>query len=966
MPEPWRRPGFPYFTAVAATAAVFLLRRFVLGDILGPDAPLYLFLFAVMAAAWNGGLKPGLLATALGALAGTYFFVERDGWHITHASDQVRVGMFLVAGMVVSWFTEVMHRSRVRADQRRESLRVTLASIGDAVATTDAEGRVTSLNPVAVALTGWRPDQAAGRLLEEVVRIVNERTRQPVENPARKVLAEGRIVKLANHTVLIAKDGTECPIDDSAAPIRDAQGHIRGVVLIFRDVTERRRAEEALRESEARLAADLEAMTRLYDLGTRLLACDDLRTALDDVLEGAIQTSRADFGNVQLYNPQSAALEIVAQRGFRQGFLDYFRFVRVDEGSCCAQAMGSGERIILEDVELDPTYEPHRQVAAAAGYRGVQSTPLKSRSGSVLGMLSTHYRQPTHPSVRDLRLLDLYARLAAEFIERVRTDEALREQAGRLRLLWEAAAILLTTDDPDAMLRGLFEKVKDRLGVDTYFNFMVNETGDALRLVSCAGIPEETARKINRLEFGQAVCGTVALERRPLVATCIQQSQDEKVQLVKGFGVRAYACNPLLAGERLLGTLSFASRTRDQFDADEVEFLETICRYVAVAYERLRLIEQLRQADRKKDEFLATLAHELRNPLAPIRNGLQILRMAGDDRAAVAQARTVMERQLGQLVRLIDDLLDVSRIARGKVKLRRERVELAAVVRSALEMSRALIEAAGHELAVTLPTEPVCVDGDPNRLAQVFSNLLNNAAKYTERGGRVWLTCERQGSDAVVTVKDAGVGIPAEHLPHIFEMFSQVDRSLERSQGGLGIGLSLVRGLVEMHGGSVECHSDGHDQGSEFVVRLPVASVPPAERQPSDDDCKGGAAGRCNALVVDDNEDTAASLGTMLRMMGHDVCTARDGLQALEIAGACRPDVVLLDIGLPRLSGYEVARRIRGQPWGQEIRLIAVTGWGQEEDKRRASDAGFDYHLVKPVEPAALEKLLARLCPTPA
>jgi PAS domain S-box-containing protein len=962
MREPWRRPGFPYLTAVAATAAVFVLRRVVLGDVLGPDAPLYLFLFAVMAAAWNGGLKPGLLATALGVVAGTYFFIERDGWSVPYAADQVRIGMFLAAGVAVSWFTEAMHRSRGRADQRRESLRVTLASIGDAVLTTDAAGRVTSLNAVAVALTGWTPDEAAGRPLEEVVCLVNERTRQTVENPVQKVLAEGKIVGLANHTLLIAKDGTERPIDDSAAPIRDAQGHIRGVVLTFRDVTERRRAENALRESEERLAADLEAMTCLYDLGTRLLTCENLQAALEDVLDGAIRASRADFGNVQLYKPESAALEIVAQRGFRQDFLDYFRFVRVDEGSCCAQAMESGERIIIEDVELDPTYEPHRRVAADAGYRGVQSTPLKSRSGKVLGMLSTHFRHPHRPSPRDQRFLDLYARLAAEFIERVHTDEALREQGGRLRLLWEAAAVLLTTDDPDAMLRGLFAKIAPHFGLDALFNFMVNEAGDALRLESCLGIPEGEARKITRLEFGQAVCGTVALHRQPLVATHIQQSDDPKVQLVKGYGIRAYACNPLLAGDRLLGTLSFASRTRDQFDPGEVEFLETISHYVTVAYERLRLIGQLRDADRKKDEFLATLAHELRNPLAPIRNALQILRLADGNKEAVEKVRSIMERQLQQMVRLIDDLLDASRISRNKLILRKERVALETVVQNAVEACRPLIEASGHELTVSVPQEPLYLDADLTRLAQVFVNLLNNAAKYTNRGGHIRLTVEREGGEVAVAVEDTGIGIPADMLPRVFEMFTQVDRSLERSQGGLGIGLSLVKRLVEMHGGTVEAHSDGPGKGCKFVVRLPVvlSLVQESQRVTGDGDQAGRLGGR-RILVVDDNRDAAESLAMMLHMMGNEVRTAHDGLEAVAAAEAFRPDVVLLDLGMPKLNGYAAARRIRQQPWGRDMALVALTGWGQDDDRRKSKEAGFDHHLVKPVEASALERLLAEL-----
>jgi signal transduction histidine kinase len=743
-------------------------------------------------------------------------------------------------------------------------------------------------------------------------------------------------------------------------------------------VTEQRRAEEALRESEAKIAADLEAMTRLYDLGTRLRGCDNLQAALDDLLEGAILASQADFGNVQLYNPQIGALKIVAQRGFRQDFLDYFRTVRVDEGSACAQAMQSGERIIIEDVDLDTSYEPHRRIAAAAGYRGVQSTPLKSRTGNVVGMLSTHFRQPHCLSIRDQRFLDLYARLAADLIERVRSDEALREQTERLRkknerlhLLAEAAQVLLQADDPNAMLRNLFAKIGPHLGLDTYFNFMVNEAGDALRLASCTGIPEATARSITRLEFGQAICGTVAEQHQPLVATFIQQSDDPKAQLVKSFGIRAYVCNPLLAGDHLLGTLSFASRSRDQFGATELQFLQTICRYVTVAYERIRLIQQLREAHRRKDEFLATLAHELRNPLAPIRNALELLRRAdGNDNGHETgqQARSMMERQVQRMVRLIDDLLEISRISRGKVQLRKERVELAAVVQSAAEAARPCIEAQGHELTVTLPPEPVYLDADPTRLEQVFANLLDNAAKYTEKGGHVWLTAERQGDEVVVSVRDTGIGIPAEHLPRIFEMFSQVASALERSHGGLGIGLALVKGLVEMHGGFVEARSGGVGKGSEFTVTLPVVEAPVwSAPEPSGNGHPARFRSKYRILVVDDNRDAADSLAMMLTMMGHEIQKAYDGLAAVQAAAASRPDVVLLDIGLPKMNGYEAARYIREQPWGGHMIVIAVTGWGQEEDRRRALEAGCDHHLTKPVDPAALEKLLAVLAvPVPA
>ena len=376
--------------------------------------------------------------------------------------------------------------------------------------------------------------------------------------------------------------------------------------------------------------------------------------------------------------------------------------------------------------------------------------------------------------------------------------------------------------------------------------------------------------------------------------------------------------------------------------------------------ERDRLRQELRDTNRHKDEFLATLAHELRNPLAPIRNGLQLMKLAGEQVAIIEQARSMMERQLTQMVRLVDDLMDVSRISRGKLELRKERVPLAAVLNSAVETSRPLIEQMGHELSITLPKQPLMVDADMNRLAQVFLNLLNNAVKYGDRGGHIQLNVERQGSDVVVTVKDTGIGIAADQLPHIFEMFTQVDQSLERSQGGLGIGLTLVKRLVEMHGGSIEARSEGAGKGSEFVVRLPVV-IEASKPQES-----GGVDGQPvksshHILVVDDNRDGADSLAMMLRIMGNDTRTAYDGQEGVDVAGEFRPDVVLLDIGLPKLNGYDVARRIRKQPWGKGVVLIALTGWGQDDDRRRSHEAGFDHHMVKPLDPEALMKMIAGL-----
>ncbi|HEY0554011.1 MAG TPA: response regulator, partial [Thermoanaerobaculia bacterium] len=380
----------------------------------------------------------------------------------------------------------------------------------------------------------------------------------------------------------------------------------------------------------------------------------------------------------------------------------------------------------------------------------------------------------------------------------------------------------------------------------------------------------------------------------------------------------------------------------------------------------LALARARREADRRKDEFLATLAHELRNPLAPIRNGLQILRLAKDDPAAEESARAMIERQVQQMVRLIDDLLDLSRISRGKIELRRERIALEAAVQSAVETSRPLIEKSGHRLTLDLPAEPLFVDADLTRLSQVVANLLNNAAKYTEPGGDIRLAVTGGESGVTISVLDNGVGIPAPMLPQVFEMFTQVDRSLERSQGGLGIGLTLVKRLVEMHGGTVEARSGGHGLGSEFLIRLPLlatATTPTAAERPSHAEPAAGSGFKRRILVADDNVDSAASLEMMLGFMGNEVRTANDGLQAIAEAAAFRPDLILLDIGMPGMNGYDACREIRRQPWGQGIVIVALTGWGQDEDKRRSREAGFDQHLVKPVEPAALGGLLAALPP---
>ena len=379
--------------------------------------------------------------------------------------------------------------------------------------------------------------------------------------------------------------------------------------------------------------------------------------------------------------------------------------------------------------------------------------------------------------------------------------------------------------------------------------------------------------------------------------------------------------------------------------------------------EKLRQVaDDLFNANQRKDVFLATLAHELRNPLAPIRNGLELMKLSSGQTDAAEQARAMMERQLTHMVRLVDDLMDVSRIRQGKLELRKQPMLLEAVIHSAIESSSAMVTQKRHELIVNLPAQDLVVDADLTRLAQVFQNLLNNAAKYSEAGGKIHLTVQSVGTDVAITIKDGGVGIAADQLPKIFEMFTQVDRSLDMSQGGLGIGLSLVKQLVDMHGGKVEAKSAGLGHGSEFVVTLPLLEQPAQFVTPALNAAQA-APQTLKILVVDDNQDGADSLSEMLGLMGNDTRTGYDGEQACVIAQAFQPDVILLDIGLPTLNGYEACRRIRQQPWSTNAVLVAITGWGQDKDRERTREAGFNHHLVKPVDPQALLTLLSSLKP---
>ncbi len=1055
-----------------------------------------------------------------------------------------------IVGVVVLFlFSRLLRRhlhARVKATEllfvERERFQTTLSSIGDGVITTDIAGRVQFLNAVASELTGHSTESARGKGLEEVFVIVNEDTRKPVDNPAMRALREGCVVGLANHTVLIAKDGTERAIDDSAAPIRKEDGSISGAVLVFRDVSTRRAEERAQTESsrvmQLRIAIG-DLLTSDLELDAGLIGCTDAFVRLvgaefariwlideqgtrlqlratsggDVALSGEdkiIQIGKSRFGEIAATRTpywtndvaaeaefanrewssgdlvQSIAgyplviedrllgvLGVFSNRPISQVLFDELELIadviaqfierkRVDENRLRLAAlienssdainifdehgklmfvnraasrlfarkaeesekasMPAGIRdLLLEedhprfDSELLPAvlrdghsqFEMRMRLAPSCGEgKGADVGSMGSdpaapkeaapahvwmnchafavldskgrRTGIGMVCRDVTQRRTTEQFLTESQ--EQYRLLAAQFhaanlklqeemAERALANEALERRSSQLQSITEIATRLNVVHDIPSVMNMITEGA--RRIVATRAGISIVSRGDRTddRLV-VASFSEDLASYRGRGEdfVNRRIHEAVYATKRVIRVSRDEIANESRWQTGSDAPDRNVPLADVIAAPivgydgTVLGALHLIDKTTGPFTSEDEAIVVQLALMGSVAIENARLYAELVDADRRKDEFLATLAHELRNPLAPIRNGLQILSITKNDTDAQITVRQMMERQVSMMVRLVDDLLDVSRITRGKIHLQVERLDLARAIRDAVETSRPLIDAAHHELIVEMPARPIYVMADRVRLAQIVANLLNNAAKFTPDGGRIEVRIEGRGKEVAIRVRDNGVGIPREMLPRIFDLFTQVDRTLRLTRSGVGIGLALVKRLVELHGGTVEAHSDGPDQGCELVVRLATATetTDEASRMPAIP--APAPAGRTHrVLVVDDHRDSAESLGILLRLMGNTVVTCGSGEEALRIATEFRPEIFFLDIGLPDMNGYELAGRLKSIPGFENAYFVAQTGWGQETDRRRSNESGFQAHLVKPIDIDLLKELLQGL-----
>lgn len=905
------RSIYPHLVALAAVAVGTLLRWMLLRILPMGTVPFITFFPAVAISAWYGGPWVGVTAAIAGYFAADLLFIEPSGLSLLNRSEQglSELAVFgLMAGLIIA-MAHRLHQSKAETKslaeesiRQGEMLRITLTSIGDGVIATDPKGLITFLNPIASEQTGWSLDDARGKPITEIFNIVNEQTRLIVENPCEKVLRTGKIVGLANHTILIARDGSERPIEDSAAPIVDADGKIHGMVLVFTDATAQRRTQGALQQ----LAAIVEHSDDAVISKDRRGIVTSWNVAAERLY--GFTAAEAIGQHISMIVPQSHRdeLALIMERLWRGEMIEHWDTVR------------SRKDGTLVDVSL-------------------RISPIRDSYGEVIGA-SKVARDITHRK-REQDSLQFLADVSASLAVLIDRDSALQHAAEAMVPFFADWCVVYalradgTIGSPasahrDASKRQLLKEFLAAYPVDWESPSI---TVRAWRTGKTQYIPDMPASQVESLA-----------------------TTDQLLRALRSLNPQSVISVPMRIRERTVGVISFVNAVHSRrYEESDVLLAEDLARRVATALDNAQLLNSVRESERQKDEFLAMLAHELRNPLAAIRYAIEATRLPAHDNSV--EMLDVIDRQAGNLTHLIDDLLDISRISQEKIQLRRESIDATEIIERAIDAVKPQIEEQRHKLRLELGSDPLPLYVDATRAEQVIANLLTNAAKYSPAGSQISVRAHAFEGEAVIEVADGGIGIAAEMLPHVFDLFAQAERTLDRSQGGLGIGLTIVRKLTEMHGGAVSAQSEGIGQGSTFTVRLPLSESTESSSPETDDSPPSHTP--LKVLVVDDNRDTAQAEAMLLRMHGHQVTIAHDGRSALELFESIRPDAVLLDIGLPVINGYDVALQLREAGHEKEL-MIAVSGYGQAEDRERSRRAGFNHHLVKPVDVRELMRIL--------
>ncbi len=915
VPDRLKRWAIALALAALAAALQWAVRPWVGGKI-----PFLFFQPAILLASVHGGRSAGLLVALAGCASRVYTLMPDATTWIGDTGDVLSLAIYMLFALLLATIGGRMHLHSARASAAEQRLLLAGEDTGIGIFEIDLAAGTVYLSPALAALGGI---DAAGPVPIETL---TARLPAELRRESRAALAQ----KLREHAQSYERE-LQATLGDGhkrwlmlrvhIAWSGDRAVRLRGACI---DITERKAVDALLDSTKASLAQQVSDLNRLHELSSRLLETTALAQQLALILDAVTEFHGARRGVVSRLDATNATATICASTGFDAAALATLARLHADATSC-AQVCAQRDRIVLADTEDAAVPDALRTLARKQGFRAVHGTPLIGQRGDVLGAISIQLDLPRAPTERECRLADICARKAAIFVERAQAQSALEETQGRFQAVLDASAA------PFVLLVPLRDAANGRI-VDFEWGYVNAAAARALRRPPEAFLgkhvqevlPERWSTSESFAQYIDVVENAVTREFETHVR---YEGADQWFQCI---------ASPM-RGDVALWFTDVTARKRDE--------------------------KVLQDADRRKDEFLATLAHELRNPLAPIRQAAAVSRLPQATEAQKRWSHDVIERQVRHMALLLDDLLDVSRITRGALALRRGPNALGEMLEAAIETARPLLEARHHELELVLPQAGIVMQADPLRVSQMIANLLANAAKYTDPNGRIRLLAALDDDDVVIEVSDNGIGIADESLPAVFDMFTQL-RGADDRAGGLGIGLALTKGLVELHGGSIAVRSGGVSQGSTFTVRLP-RGAPPALAPVSMPDMEPRAAPRRRVLIADDNRDAAESLAALLELEGHEVALAFDGEEALRTWQRLRPDVCLLDIGMPNRTGNEVASEIRAREGGAQATLVAITGWGQDADRRQALAAGFDHHLTKPVDPALLLLLLTRVAAAP-